>query len=63
MNDLYNWKFVKSKSDKHPVFGYPMGAVLCRNLEEANEYIKNSEFVDCYSEFVDCYIVEKEKSL
>jgi hypothetical protein len=41
------WKVVESKSDKHPEFGYPMGQVLCRSNEEAEEYIKKSEFTDC----------------
>lgn len=48
MNSIINWKIVKSKSDIHPECGYPMGEVLCRNLEEANEYVKESEFKDCY---------------
>ena len=45
---LINWKVVKSSSDKHPKYGYPMGQVLCRTLEEAQEYVKNSEFTDCF---------------
>ena len=53
MNELeknyeYTWKVVQSRSDKHPDCGYPMGQVLCRNEEEAQEHIRNSEFKDCY---------------
>lgn len=48
MSDLINWKIVQSKSDKHPECGYPMGQVLCKSLEEAEEHIKNSEFNDCF---------------
>lgn len=43
-----NWHIVKSKSDKHPECGYPMGQILCRSLEEAKECLKNSEFKDCF---------------
>lgn len=56
MNYKIDWKIVKSKSDKHPEYSYPMGEILCRSLEEAQEYVKNSEFTDCvitdYSESV-----------
>jgi hypothetical protein len=45
---LVDWKIVASRSDKHPQCGYPMGKVLCRNLEEAEEYIAKSDFEDCY---------------
>jgi hypothetical protein len=50
MND---WKVVQSKSDKHPEFGYPMGQVLCRNINEAEDLVNNSEekfyfFLTCY---------------
>ncbi len=48
LTSLINWKIVKSKSDKHPEFGYPMGQILCRTLEEAQEHVKNSEFSDCF---------------
>ncbi len=48
MNDLVNYKIVESRSGSHPIHGYPMGKILCRNLEEAEEYIKNSEFKDCF---------------
>ena len=51
MND---WKVVQSKSDKHPEFGYPMGQVLCRNINEAEDLVNNSEFTDCYIE--DCIL-------
>ena len=47
---LKNWKIVKSKTDKHPEFGYPMGQVLCRSQDEANDHIEKSEFKDCYIE-------------
>lgn len=50
MSAMINWKIVKSHSDKHPEFGYSMGEVLCRSLEEAVEYIKNSEYNDLYIE-------------
>lgn len=45
MND---WKIIKSKSDAHPEFGFPMGEILCKSLKEAEEYIEESEFKDCY---------------
>lgn len=45
-----NWKIVKSRSDKHPEYGYPMGQILCRDIDEANEYIEKSEFKDLYIE-------------
>lgn len=45
---MMNWVVVESKSDKHPDFGYPMGQILCRNLDEAKKYIEESEFNDCY---------------
>jgi len=48
LGSILNWKVVKSRSDKHPEYGYPMGHVLCRNLEEAEQYVKNSEFNDLY---------------
>lgn len=48
MSDLINWKIVQSKSDKHPECGYPMGQILCKSLEEAQEHIKDSEFNDCF---------------
>ena len=47
-DSISNWRVIKSASDKHPEFGYPMGQVLCRNLKEAEEYVKNSEFPDCF---------------
>jgi hypothetical protein len=47
---LINWKIVKSRSDKHPECGYPMGQVLCRSQDEANDHIQKSEFNDCYIE-------------
>lgn len=47
---MSEWKIVKSKSDKHPEFGYPMGQILFRNLSEAEEYVRNSEFIDCFIE-------------
>lgn len=50
ISDIINWRIVKSKSDCHPIYGYPMGQILCRNEEEANEYIEKSEFKDCYLE-------------
>lgn len=50
MTEIIDWKIVKSKSDQHPECGYPMGEILCRNLEEAKEYIKKSDFNDCYIE-------------
>lgn len=45
---LLNWKIVSSRSDKHPECGYPLGDVLCRSLEEAQKYIEDSKFTDCY---------------
>ncbi len=54
MSALINWKIVQSKSDKHPEFGYPMGQILCRNLEEAEDHIKNSEFKDSYMNDYGC---------
>lgn len=49
-NNIYDWKIVKSKSNEHPHCGYPLGEVLCRNLQEAQDYIKKCEFKDCYIE-------------
>lgn len=46
MKDEY--KVVKSRSDKHPEYGYPLGEILCANLEVAEDYVKNSEFTDCF---------------
>lgn len=48
LSDMVNWQIIKSISDKHPEFGYPMGEILCRSLEEAEEHIKNSEYNDLY---------------
>ena len=48
MSELINWKIVCSRSDMHPEFGYPLGQILCRNLQEANEYIEKSEYNDLY---------------
>lgn len=45
---LTNWKIIQSRSDKHPECGYPMGQILCRNVEEAKDYIEKSEFKDLY---------------
>jgi len=47
---IKEYKVVRSKSDKHPDFGYPMGQILCNNIYVAHEHIKNSEFKDCYIE-------------
>jgi len=48
MQNMINWHIVQSKSDKHLECGYPMGQVLCRSKEEAEELCKESEFKDCY---------------
>ncbi len=48
LSKILNWYVVKSKTDSHPDCGYPMGQILCRNLDDANEYIKNSDFDDCF---------------
>ena len=50
MTSMINLKIVKSRSDSHPEYGYPMGEILCRNLTEAKEHIEKSEFKDCYIE-------------
>jgi ribosomal protein L37AE/L43A len=50
METLFNWKIVKSKSDRHPIYGHPMGKILCRNMKEAEEYIEKTEFTDCFIE-------------
>ena len=47
---MIEWKVVSSISDKHPEYGYPMGKILCINLKEAEEYVKESEYNDCYIE-------------
>jgi hypothetical protein len=47
---MKDWKIVKSKSNKHPEAGYPMGEILCFNQKDAEEYIEKSEFTDCYIE-------------
>lgn len=49
-SELLDWKIVKSKSDKHPKYGYPMGRILCRNMMEAEDFLNNSEFTDCLIE-------------
>lgn len=48
MTELLNWKVVESASDKHPEYGYPMGQLLCRSIEEANEYVEKSEYNDLF---------------
>lgn len=48
MTSISEWKIVASRSDAHPKHGWPLGQVLCRNLEEAEDFIRNSEFKDCY---------------
>jgi len=45
-----NWHVVKSRSDSNPFDGCPMGQILCRNIEEAKEYVENSTFNDLYIE-------------
>jgi hypothetical protein len=47
-NTDYKWYVVESRSDKHPEYGFPMGKVLCKSLEEAKEYIEKSEYKDCF---------------
>lgn len=47
---MKDWKVIKSKSDKHPDWGYPVGQILCRNQEEAEKFINSSEFKDCIVE-------------
>lgn len=45
---LLSYKIVESRSDTHPECGYPMGQILCRSQEEAEDYVAKSEFTDCY---------------
>lgn len=49
-NFMKDWKVIKSKTDKHPDCGYPMGQILCRTKEEAEKFINSSEFKDCIIE-------------
>lgn len=43
---MKDWVVVRSKSGKHPEYGYPIGEILCRSLEDVESAIKNSGMDD-----------------
>jgi hypothetical protein len=52
-NDMKNWMVIKSRSNKHDEFGYPLGEILCKNLKDAKiamDILKITGFSDCVIE-------------
>lgn len=47
---MKGWKVIKSLSNKHPEYGYPMGQILCRSQADAEKFINSTEFKDCVIE-------------
>lgn len=56
VDELKDYKVIISKSNKHPDCGYPFGHVLCRNIEDAQNHIAESEFKDLYIQDYQDYI-------
>lgn len=48
MSKIINWKVVESRSDQHPEYSYPMGQILCRDLKEAEDLLRETEYTDCF---------------